>query len=60
MNYFSILAGFLFIVLGIIILMIYYDLAKKNELAALSFKLRNSGYGAIIIGIGLIISEFVK
>ena len=49
--------GVSFIILGITLIIYYYNL-KEKEKAGLSFKIRTGGVGCIIIGIGFIIRSF--
>ncbi|MCF6295978.1 MAG: hypothetical protein L3J25_09860 [Flavobacteriaceae bacterium] len=55
MNLLNIILGVLLIILGVYIVKFHEELQKKG---GLSFKLRTSGLGLIIIGIALIIREF--
>lgn len=54
MNMLYIVLGIISIVLGVFLINYYENLLKKKKTGGFSFKLRTSGIGLIIIGIGLI------
>lgn len=58
MNYLYIVLGILCITAGILLIIIYNDLVMNSKTSGLSFKLRTAGYGAIILGVALIIEGF--
>jgi uncharacterized membrane protein len=59
MGYINILIGFLLIILGIFLINYYQKLIRKNKAGGLSFKIQTSGIGFIMIGLALIIREFL-
>ncbi len=59
MGYINILIGFLLIIIGIYLINYYQKLISKNKAGGLSFKIRTSGIGFIMIGLVLIIREFL-
>ena len=60
MDYINMIIGLLLIVLGICLVIYYYDLKKEKKTGGLSFKIRTGGIGFVIIGIGLIIRELFR
>lgn len=59
MDWIHLTIGFLLIIVGFLLIKLYTNLKKEGNLGGLSFKLRSGGIGSIIIGFGLILSEFL-
>ncbi|MFN0729745.1 hypothetical protein [Polaribacter gochangensis] len=60
MDFEYLIIGIIFIVSGVFIIIGYEKLKRKIGNGGLSFKLRNGGFGLVVIGIYLIITESIK
>ncbi|PNQ74762.1 hypothetical protein C1T31_01070 [Hanstruepera neustonica] len=56
MDYLNIVLGLLLIALGFFVIKYYQE--KLSEQGGLTFKIRTTGIGLIIIGLALILEEF--
>lgn len=52
--------GILLIIIGFSLINYYNSLRKRKKEGGLSFKLQTAGIGAIIIGLGIILTAFIR
>jgi hypothetical protein len=55
----NIIIGLISIILGGLLINYYFILKKKKETVRMSIKGLSGGFGLIVIGIGLIVREFL-